>query len=49
MKKIILIGIALILFIQPVISIILGGADIGKNGEKIGKFLDKEKKWVTEK
>lgn len=39
MKEIILIGIALILFIPPVISIILGGADIGKNKEEIGKHL----------
>ena len=44
MSEIILIGIALILFIPPVVSIILGGADIGKHKEKIGKFLDKENK-----
>lgn len=44
MKYILLIGLALLLFIPPVISIILGGADIGKNGEEIGKFLDKEEK-----
>lgn len=43
MKYILLIGLALSLFIPPVISIILGGADIGKNGQEIGKFLDKEK------
>ena len=43
MKEIILIGIALNLFIPPIISIILGGANIGKNKE-IGKFLDKENK-----
>lgn len=41
MKVIILIGLALILFIPPIISIILGGADIGKNNEEIGKFIDK--------
>lgn len=40
MKIIILIGFALILFIPPIVSIILGGADIGKNGEEIGKYLD---------
>ena len=44
MKEIILIGIALSLFMPPVISIVLGGADIGKNGEEIGKFLDKDNK-----
>lgn len=43
MEKIILIGIFLILFIPPIISIIFGGANIGKHNE-IGKFLDKEKK-----
>jgi hypothetical protein len=42
MKYILLIGLALLLFIPPVISIILGGADIGKNSEEIGKWL-KEK------
>lgn len=41
MRETILIGIALILFIPPIVSIILGGADIGKNEEKIGKYLDK--------
>lgn len=42
MKVIILIGLALLLFIPPIISIILGGADIGKNEEELGKFLNKE-------
>ena len=42
-----LIGLALILFIPPIVSIILGGADIGKNGEEIGKYLDmgRDKEW----
>lgn len=44
MRKILVIGLALLLFIPPVISIILGGADIGKHKEEIGKFLDKENK-----
>lgn len=30
MEKIIIIGIALILFIPPIVSIIFGGADIGR-------------------
>lgn len=34
MEIIIMIGIFLILFIPPIISIILGGADIGKNDRK---------------
>lgn len=44
MRYILLIGLALLLFIPPVISIILGGADIGKHTEEIGKFLEKENK-----
>lgn len=44
MRQILVIGLALLLFIPPVISIILGGADIGKHKEEIGKFLDKENK-----
>ena len=36
-----MIEIALILFIPPIISILLGGADIGKNEEKAGEFLKK--------
>jgi len=43
-KYILLIGLALLLFIPPVISIILGGADIGINEEKLGNILDKENK-----
>ena len=44
MKEIILIGLGAILFIPPIVSIILGGADIGKNDFKPGEFLDKENK-----
>lgn len=44
MKEIILIGLGAILFIPPIVSIILGGANIGKNEEKLGTFLDKENK-----
>lgn len=44
MRYILVIGLALLLFIPPVISIILGGADIGKHKEEIGKFLDKQNK-----
>lgn len=40
MKCIILIGIALTLFIPPIISIIFGGANIGKNDMEIGKFME---------
>lgn len=48
MKIIILVGLALILFIPPVVSIIFGGANIGKC-EQIGEGLkylniDKENK-----
>lgn len=42
MKFILLIGIALTLFIPPIVSIIFGGADIGKKDMEIGKFLNKE-------
>lgn len=44
MKVIILIGLSLILFIPPIISIILGGANIGKNSEELGKYLDKKER-----
>ena len=40
MILIFIIGIGL--FISAIVSIILGGADIGKNSEEIGKWL-KEK------
>lgn len=38
--------IAMCLFIPVIISIILGGADLGKDsiGNDIGEFLDKENK-----
>lgn len=43
-----LIGLALILFIPPIVSIVLGGAGIGKNEEEFGKYLDigSDKEWV---
>lgn len=36
--------VAVMWIISICICIILGGADIGKNGEEIGKYLDKGSK-----
>lgn len=42
MKEILVIGIFILLIIPPIISILFGGADIGKNKEKFTSYFDLE-------
>ena len=43
MKEILVIGVLILLIIPPIISILFGGADIGKNKEKFTSYSDLEK------